>query len=517
MNLRQISYFNLNEKLEELRVRSSEDGSFSNLNRLLTSESVIRLAENMTRGKRSNLSEIRRDILHSRHIDNLSVVETCFYIVLEPIVEGKLSDRVYGHRPNLTEKHALSYIASIVWKRTLPMYLTSFKLRWNKRDHIEGIVDAVRNVLHIRDVVFLKRLKSLLYNLEEDNKLIDMLSNVYLKDIDDYLDGEYTHFRTISKKGNSRFKYLNNYVEKRGCIPLSYVRYGNDIMIATYSQDLAEAVKVKIRGLYSKKRISVESHQDTDLTDNLEVYHLDFLSYRVHKTSNGTSIRLIDLNDRIKHLKKLAVSSKKYSNYSRFVAEFMILMNDLDIVSNIEPLMRWIYASLNVKHRNGTIIDNRVISNDPVTYLLPSGHKYRDGFIFCPWLIRKNTKTSVSIYMSMVPYRRSYIEYKTIKYIDDDFLRELRNRDFNSPLIAHLPALLKKSKYTCYVTGRILTPTDYHIHHVKPLSKGGSDSIDNLVLLDKSIHLSLHRDMSNSTSLEGLSLTRFEKLRNYIM
>ena len=58
-------------------------------------------------------------------------------------------------------------------------------------------------------------------------------------------------------------------------------------------------------------------------------------------------------------------------------------------------------------------------------------------------------------------------------------------------------AMFRISKYSSmkgvsYLSGNFVPVDEYHCHHIKPLSKGGTNDFDNLCVLSESEHLILH-------------------------
>ena len=73
-----------------------------------------------------------------------------------------------------------------------------------------------------------------------------------------------------------------------------------------------------------------------------------------------------------------------------------------------------------------------------------------------------------------------------------EFILPLLQNDYNGRCIMYIPGLLHRQNFKCYVTGELLSPSSFEIHHKKPLYKGGTDAFTNLVLLSKSVHKALH-------------------------
>ncbi|MEG2588100.1 MAG: HNH endonuclease signature motif containing protein, partial [Cetobacterium sp.] len=62
----------------------------------------------------------------------------------------------------------------------------------------------------------------------------------------------------------------------------------------------------------------------------------------------------------------------------------------------------------------------------------------------------------------------------------------------------------------CAITGRMLLPHEIHCHHKLPLSMGGTDKYNNLIILDEQVHQLLHATLPETTAqyLGILQLTK---------
>ena len=67
----------------------------------------------------------------------------------------------------------------------------------------------------------------------------------------------------------------------------------------------------------------------------------------------------------------------------------------------------------------------------------------------------------------------------------------------------------------CAVTGQILELHEIHCHHKKPVSQGGNDRYENLIILHKDIHRLLHATKEETTKayLSQLQLTYKQKAK----
>lgn len=566
MELRNVQYYGMSDTLNKLYQKSAHEEKINNLLKLVSSEKVIRLAiKNISTNKGRNtygkdwitfrdfmkkndtkaINLIKHKILHGQPksarvleisknatsnrklgISNIvdRIVEMCFYIILEPIVEAQLSSRTYAFRPDLSIKHAIAPLSSIVWKRSLPMWVVEINIK-DYFDHIKinSLLDKLRKYFHISDPRFLGRLKTILMGLNDKNEtglnqgsiLGPILSNVYLHDVDLELDKLYDDFRKISKGGKSKFHRLESYCEKHNALPCQFVRYADDLRLVTFSEELAIKLIKFMEEKLTENGLTFSSEK-TGYYSLDEYPEITFLGYTMKKKSEGLVISLTNYYEFLDKVKKAAKQGRKFNNYSKFIGLVTIGYNMMNICPNVNHFTRWIDNALNIKRRDGhPLVQNRRVDGiDGYEYWVPSGNKARPESLIALWTLRRATKTSISKYLK-APYRTSYsIPEKTPWKDVTNFINGIDKQSFNSQLIMYLPGLLHKQNFKCYVTGQLLLPNEVHIHHKKPLYKGGTNEFKNLVLIDKSVHKELHH--SDGSSYTGVVSKRFKELQSQL-
>ena len=130
--------------------------------------------------------------------------------------------------------------------------------------------------------------------------------------------------------------------------------------------------------------------------------------------------------------------------------------------------------------------------------------------------VRANTKVSIvagtPLHIIQSVHHKNPMNFTQSKTLYSKQGRKLLNEKFATLPIEWITELVNKSNYTkstvefinnrishyiadngkCYVTGRILAPSELHCHHRTPKKLGGRDEYRNLCLVHKTIHKLIH-------------------------
>lgn len=130
--------------------------------------------------------------------------------------------------------------------------------------------------------------------------------------------------------------------------------------------------------------------------------------------------------------------------------------------------------------------------------------------------VRANTKVSTvagtPLHIIQAVHHKNPMNFTQSKTLYTKQGRKLLNEKSTTLPIEWITELVNKSNYTkstvefinnrishyiadngkCYVTGRILTPSELHCHHKTPKKLGGGNDYRNLCLVHKTIHKLIH-------------------------
>ncbi|MBQ6297016.1 MAG: HNH endonuclease [Selenomonadaceae bacterium] len=163
-------------------------------------------------------------------------------------------------------------------------------------------------------------------------------------------------------------------------------------------------------------------------------------------------------------------------------------MNYFDIVNNLAKFLKAVADRLYYRSKHG------VLKKSGTEYYYGNGRKRVNIDI---WGMRNTTRTS---------FREYIFNSKWLKQRE-----RLKHRESDKAIsgsFQYLRSLWTKQKGKDAITKNELAPFNAQIHHIIPLSKDGSNKLENLILISPETHKELHY---------GKSLDKqFEKYRKHL-
>lgn len=460
------------------------------------------------------------------------LVEKCIQLVVEPYCETKFVESSFGFREQVSTHNALAKVKCQC--QTMPYVLSV-----DMKDYF-GTIDpdiAYRELWHIgvRDQVILNYIYRFIKKgyYEDSCKVEDpkgspqgsilgpLISNVYLHRFDVWLrdQGDCWHDARVAKFHNyaNKRRNLENTNLKIGI----HVRYADDILVLC--KDYEDAVKFKY---------SVTNY----LTRNMKL------------EINEEKTKVYDLTrEKMKYLGYDFYVSKKRTKNPQQQGKFMVT-NELpkskedEIVKKCRELL----------HR---IRDNPSFETIHAwnTYVVGIHNYYKGMSMFCTsfskigWRIKElfyHTMSRDVKFTENQTYKDNYLDGRYHSWGKNGYycfhqfpIIEIQWANWDSKLIAaskgkvtrknpyaygekkHKPgvsmkditylvntskyiknsrlAMFRISKYSSvkgvsYLSGNYVPVDEYHCHHMKPLSKGGTNDFDNLCVLSETEHTILH-------------------------
>lgn len=469
------------------------------------------------------------------------VVQQCVLQVLEPICEAKFSENSNGFRPNRSAETAIAQCMRLIQVQHL-YHIVDLD--------IKGFFDNINHTKLIRQIWTLGiRDKKLICIVKEMLKtpvvlpngkvtyptkgtpqggiLSPLLANIVLNELDWWIASQWEQMPTKTKfktRNNSQGTEIKSHVYRalRGSRlkEMHAVRYADDFKIFCASHE--EAVRAyKATEQWLKDRLGLDISPDKSKVVNLKRQYSEFLGFKLKVRKKGK-----------KYVVRSHICDKAYkSAHAKLSKE----VHDLEHVPNEDAqfmqLQRYnaVVAGLHEYYCIATdIVDdfgrlafsiNKQLRNRLRKDILKKGH-LRNGFIKEKYgdskqirflrgrpivpigyarprnaqhkrksinkytaegrkLIHKNLDTDVS---TMLWLMRNPVKGKSVEYADNRI------------------SLYAAQHGKCAVTGIHMDAHDIHCHHKQPVSLGGTDAYENLVLVCSAVHVIIHA--SNDETIE---------------
>lgn len=440
--------------------------------------------------------------------------------ILEPWCEARFHPHSYGFRPLRSAHHALSRAVTLV--NIAKMYYTvdiDLKGFFDNVSH-NKLNKALWNI-GIRDKKVLsiinKMLKSEIVGegvmgkgVPQGGVLSPLLSNIILNQLDWWVSTQWEDLPVKDK----RYVHRKRTNLKSGYI----VRYADDFKIMCRSYEHAirwyHAVSKWLR-----EYLDLPINEEKSSVTNLKRKATEFLGFSIKAVKKGTSrygyvaeTHITDKNKKriqrelrmsIKHIQYKSFTNKTSVQYNiKVMGVKRYFQYATHVYLDLDEVAQSTYRTIKVRLR-----DRREV----VTFktLDPGYKKHHPG-------VRANTKVSTvagtPLHIIQAVHHKNPMNFTQSKTLYTKQGRKLLNEKLTTLPIEWVTELVNKSNYTkatvefinnrishyiadngkCYVTGRILTPSELHCHHKTPKKLGGGDEYRNLCLVHKTIHKLIH-------------------------
>lgn len=402
------------------------------------------------------------------------------YRIINPIIESKMSIYSYGCRQGISVKIPVSKIANIIMKAKNTY---TIEINFQKCFDSVSLDQALQCLkeLGINDTKLICTIKHLMWISKEYNSiglnqstiLGFLLCNCYLHQLDQFLNNHFilnTYNSDVSNKSRDYKKHkhywLNWLEDNNKKINCHYYRYIDNIALLTTIKEEQLYIIEQIKNF-----IHIKMKIDINLIDyKLRLNKIDFSKFHLVKgITNGTWIKIKDEQSIYNKIKKIQIIN--YYNIIKFKKFLIKILNYYDIVNDMGKLLAKIFQYLFYQCRKGYIM--QVKGKENLIYQT-SKHEIIDI-----WKMRRDTKDSFKTYL----INSSWIKER--EYLNNYALND-------NEWYIYKWTLFTKQKGKDKITGNYLQAKDCVIHHIIPKKLGGTDDIDNLILISSETHNKLH-------------------------
>lgn len=493
------------------------------------------------------------------------LIQQCILQVLEPICEAKFFKRSNGFRPTHSAENAIAQAERMI-QNIGCYYVIDID--------IHGFFDNVNHgkllkqmwALGIRDKKLLSIISAMLKaevagigfpekGTPQGGIISPLLSNIVLNELDWWVASQWEEMPTkrnyvhrIYANGtpdkSNTIRALRSYTKLKECY---LVRYADDFKI--FCKKHSDAVKLfEATKQWLWERLGLEISPEKSKIVNVKRHYSEFLGFKLRvrekgKKPDGSKRYVIEAHVRDKALKKIRARNKeiigqirrtydprmeyrliqKYNSYLIGIHNYYCIAThvNLDIHEIAFDVKKSLYNRLKHRLQRTGSISNRYIQEK---YGRSREVRYLNGHAVVPIAyvqhrVPMDRKNRVNPY---TPEGRTEI-HKNLAGLNLAVMNHLMNTPAGQQSVEYNDnriALYVAQKGKCAVSGIALDANQVDCHHKKPLSLGGDDSYQNLIIVSDAVHVLIHSSSErtikkylNDLQLNSKQLAKLNNLR----
>lgn len=493
------------------------------------------------------------------------LIQQCILQVLEPICEAKFFKRSNGFRPTHSAENAIAQAERMI-QNIGCYYVIDID--------IHGFFDNVNHgkllkqmwALGIRDKKLLSIISAMLKaevagigfpekGTPQGGIISPLLSNIVLNELDWWVASQWEEMPTkrnyvhrIYANGtpdkSNTIRALRIYTKLKECY---LVRYADDFKI--FCKKHSDAVKLfEATKQWLWERLGLEISPEKSKIVNVKRHYSEFLGFKLRVREKGkkpddSKRYVIEAHVRDKALKKIRARSKeiigqirrtydpkmeyrliqKYNSYLIGIHNYYCIAThvNLDIHEVAFDVKKSLYNRLKHRLQRTGSISNRYIQEK---YGRSREVRYLNGHAVVPIAyvqhrVPMDRRNRVNPY---TPEGRTEI-HKNLAGLNLAVMNHLMNTPAGQQSVEYNDnriALYVAQKGKCAVSGIALDANQVDCHHKKPLSLGGDDSYQNLIIVSDAVHVLIHSSSErtikkylNDLQLNSKQLAKLNNLR----
>jgi len=482
------------------------------------------------------------------------LIQQCIKQILEPICEAKFHRSSYGFRPNRNQHHAIAEMYNNIQVRNL-YHVVDIDIKgfFDNVDH--GKLLKQMWTLGIRDKNLLsiisKMLKAEITGIGIPEKgtpqggiLSPLLSNIVLNELDWWISDQFETFETekvYANKNNSEYVKYQSLRTTTTLKEIYILRFADDFKLFCKTKQMAKKAFIATEQ-WLKERLRLEISQEKSTIVDIRKQASAFLGIEIttqsprkkrkekqrkfvvqsnmlekakKKVRDKLKERIIDIqkapNDKLaaQAVNKYNATVLGQQNYYKIATHVNLDMNEITFIinRNLHNRLRKRWSKSGVK----TKTYNKFYKNNYTTHYIAGIPLFPLGDVQTKFPQRYNQKVCNytqegrdMIHKNLSDKHRNYMIIYLMRTAALTDTVELNDN--------------KISKYVgqkgrCHVTGAILQIGYMDIHHITPVSLGGTDEYKNLVWVTDTIHILIHATVTSTINqyLKRLNLTQEQR------
>lgn len=488
------------------------------------------------------------------------LIQQCIYQILEPIAEAKFHERSNGFRPDRSTEHAIAQVYKMVQTQQL-YYIVDIDIKAFFDNVQHGKLLKQMWQIGIQDKKLLKIISVMLKaevagigfpekGTPQGGIISPLLSNIVLNELDWWIASQWETMptkheyqgRKTRTDNSSKYRALRTSKLKE-CYLVRYAddfkilcRYHNDakrLFIAT-QQWLKERLGLEINTEKSKI-IDLRKNYSEFLGFKIKVHrkgkrHEQKVKYTIHSRVSDKAIKRIkDTTSRIikriefpKDEKKEVYAIDFYNSFVMGVHNYYCLATcvnkDFDkIAFHVRKRLRNRLKSR--LSRKGVIqykyIEEEYGKSKEIRFIhgkaiIPLGYVQHQNPMWKNGKVNKYTPEG----RKEIHNQLQKVNLNILHYLMRN-PNENQSVEYNDNRLSLYCAMQGK----CAITKTILEKDNIHCHHIIPRKDGGGDNYQNLLLIDKRVHILLHATKAETIEkylgILNLSKAQLNKLNTY--
>ena len=488
------------------------------------------------------------------------LIQQCIYQILEPIAEAKFHERSNGFRPNRSTEHAIAQVYKMVQTQQL-YYIVDIDIKAFFDNVQHGKLLKQMWQMGIQDKKLLKIISVMLKaevagigfpekGTPQGGIISPLLSNIVLNELDWWIASQWETMptkheyqgRKTRTDNSSKYRALRTSKLKECYL----VRYADDFKILCRYHNDAKRLFIATQQ-WLKERLGLEINTEKSKIIDLRKNYSEFLGfkikihrkgkrreqkvkYTIHSRVSDKAIKRIkDTTSKIikriefpKDEKKEVYAIDFYNSFVMGVHNYYCLATcvnkDFDkIAFHVRKRLRNRLKSR--LSRKGVIqykyIEEKYGKSKEIRFIhgkaiIPLGYVQHQNPMWKNGKVNKYTPEG----RKEIHNQLQKVNLNILHYLMRN-PNENQSVEYNDNRLSLYCAMQGK----CAITKTILEKDNIHCHHIIPRKDGGGDNYQNLLLIDKRVHILLHATKAETIEkylgILNLSKAQLNKLNTY--